>query len=247
MEILFILSIIFEKLLEIMKTFLNIVSKISLALFLIAAPFLFVGFGREFWKIIKTVSLDNPRWTAFLLGTIVFIPVHFIAKTFFNSLWCYLETLEHELSHLLIGLLFLKIPVGIRVSAHNGGEVRQIGFGTTGQIWVTLAPYFFPTVSLVVVVIAYFANLNNFTLLTILGFTTAFHLVSNWAETSFRQTDLQKAGIVKTILILPVMNLIFYGIVLAFTANGGKGLSAFFSNGFSQSIQTINEIWNFLT
>lgn len=230
-----------------MKIFLNIISKISLALFLIAAPFLFVGFGREFWKIFKTLSLDNSRWTTFLLGAIVFVPVHFIAKRFFNSLWCYLETLEHELSHLLIGLLFLKIPVGIRVSAHEGGEVRQIGFGTTGQIWVTLAPYFFPTVSLFVVIIAYFANLNNFTLLAILGFTTAFHLVSNWAETSFRQTDLQKAGIVKTILILPVMNLIFYGIVLAFTANGGKGLISFFSSGLSQSLETFSALWKFLT
>lgn len=230
-----------------MKALLNIVSKISLALFLIAAPFLFVGFGREFWKIIKTVSLDNSRWTAFLLGAFVFVPVHFVAKRFFNSLWCYLETLEHELSHLLIGLLFLKIPVGIRVSAHEGGEVRQIGFGTTGQIWVTLAPYFFPTVSLFVVIVAYFANLNNFNLLTILGFTTAFHLVSNWTETSFRQTDLQKAGILKTILILPVMNLIFYGIVLAFTANGGKGLTSFFSSGLSLTLETFSALWKFLT
>lgn len=230
-----------------MKPFLNIISKISLALFLVAAPFLFVGFGREIWVILKTFSLGNSRWTAFLLGAIIFLPVHFIAKRFFNSLWCYLQTLEHELSHLLIGLLFLKIPVGIRVSAHEGGEVRQIGLGTTGQIWVTPAPYFFPTVSLFVVIIAYFANLNNFTLLTILGFTTAFHLVSNWAETSFRQPDLQKAGIVKTVLILPVMNLIFYGAVFAFTASGNKGLIAFVGDGFSRSFEMLTALWKFLT
>lgn len=229
-----------------MKTFLNIISKISLALFLIAAPFLFVGFGREILGILKTFSLDNSRWWAFILGAIIFLPSHFVAKRLFNSAWCYLQTLEHELSHLLIGLLFLKIPVGIRVSAHEGGEVRQIGLGTTGQIWVTLAPYFFPTVSLFVVIIAYFANLNSFTLLTILGFTTAFHLVSNWTETSFRQTDLQKAGILKTILILPVMNLIFYGIVLAFTANGSKGLLNFLVGGFEMSLDAVKTALNFI-
>lgn len=229
-----------------MKSILNIISKISLALFLIAAPFLFVGFGREILGILKTFSPDNSRWWAFLLGAIVFLPVHFIAKRFFNSIWCYIQTFEHELSHLLIGLLFLKIPVGIRVSAHEGGEVRQIGLGTTGQIWVTLAPYFFPTVSLFVVVVAYFANLSSFTLLAILGFTTAFHLVSNWTETSFRQTDLQKAGILKTILILPVMNLIFYGLVFAFTANGSKGLIAFLTGGFELSLDTSKKLWNFL-
>lgn len=230
-----------------MKIFLNIISKISLAMFLVSAPFLSVGFGREILEILKTFALGNSRWKAFLFGAIVFLPVHFIAKRFFNSVWCWLETLAHELTHLLIGLLFLKIPVGIRVSAHAGGEVRQIGFGSTGQIWVTLAPYFFPTVSLFVVVVAYFASVNNLTLLTILGLTTAFHLVSNWTQTSFRQTDLQKAGIVKTILILPVMNLIFYGAVLAFTAKGGKGFWGFFSAGFGKSLQTVSEFWNFIT
>jgi hypothetical protein len=137
---------------------------------------------------------------------------------------------------LLIGLLFLKIPVGIRVSAHEGGEVRQIGLGTTGHTWVTLAPYFFPTVSLAVLIVAYFAGLNSRTLLAILGWTTLFHLVTNWSETSFRQPDLQKAGLLKTLLILPVMNLICYGSVLAYVAGGGKGFGAFWSEGLSASL-----------
>ena len=229
-----------------MKPLLNIISKISLALFLIAAPFLFIGFGREFLEIIKTVSLKNSRWTHFLLGALIFLPVHFLAKRFLNRIWSYLETLEHELTHLLIGLLFLKIPVGFRVSAHEGGEVRQIGFGTTGQIWVSLAPYFFPTVSLAVLIISYFANLNNATMLGILGFSTAFHLVSNWAQTSFRQTDLQKAGIIKTVLILPVMNLIFYGAVLAFAAKDKSGFTEFCMEGFGKSFQAAVETLSFI-
>ncbi len=225
-----------------MKQFLNIISKISLALFLIAAPFLLIGFGREFIEILKDFSIKDSRWFAFLLGALVFLPVHFLAKRFFYSMWCWLETLEHELTHLLIGLLFLKIPVGFRVSAHEGGEVRQIGFGSTGQIWVTLAPYFFPTVSLFVLIVAYFANLKSLTLLGILGFSTAFHLVSNWGETSFRQPDLQKAGILKTILILPVMNLICYGAVLSFVAGGGKGFANFLMDGFFSSFQIIKDL-----
>jgi hypothetical protein len=137
----------------------------------------------------------------------------------------------------------LKIPVGFRVSAHEGGEVRQIGYGTTGQIWVTLAPYFFPTVSLFALLIAYFAGLNNSTFLAVLGFTTAFHLVSNWGETSFRQPDLQRAGILKTILILPVMNLLCYGAVLAFVADGGKGFSSFWTDGFYRTFETVKNLF----
>jgi len=166
----------------------------------------------------------------------------FLAKRLFHSGWCYLETLEHELTHLLIGLLFLKIPTGIRVSAHEGGEVRQIGFGTTGQVWVTLAPYFFPTISIAVLILAYIAELNTLLLLGILGWTTAFHLITNWSETSFRQPDLQKAGILKTILILPVMNLICYGAVLAFVADGSKGFINFWLAGFREAFQLAAKI-----
>lgn len=222
---------------------LKIISKISMTLFLLAVPFLFYGFGGETLRAVSKSSLSDSRWYAFFVGAAVFFPCLFVARRLFSSAWNYLETLEHELTHLLIGLLFLKIPVGIRVSAHEGGEVRQIGLGTTGQTWVTLAPYFFPTISLAVLVVAYFANINTLTLLGILGWTTVFHLVSNWGETSFRQPDLQKAGILKTILILPVMNLICYGAVLSFVAGGSKGFGSFWREGFKQSFNLISVIW----
>jgi len=222
---------------------LNIINKISLGLFLIAAPFLFYGFGSQMLWLISNISLGNQRWLAFLAGAAVFFPCLLIAKRLFHSSWCYLQTLEHELTHLLIGLIFLKIPTGIRVSAHEGGEVRQIGFGTTGQIWIALAPYFFPTVSIAVLIFAYFAGLNTLLLLGILGWTTAFHLVTNWGETSFRQPDLQKAGILKTILILPIMNLICYGAVVAFVTDGSRGFSRFWLAGFREAFQLAGEIW----
>lgn len=219
-----------------------LVNKIALGLFLLAAPFLFYGFGSQTLRLISKISLSSSRWLWFLAGAAVFLPCWFIAKRLFHSGWCYLQTLEHELTHLLIGLLFLKIPTGIRVSAHEGGEVRQIGFGTTGQIWVTLAPYFFPTTSVAVIIVAYFAGLNTLLLLGILGWTTAFHLVTNWSETSFRQPDLQKAGILKTILILPIMNLICYGAVLAFVADGSKGFGNFLIIGLRETFHTVAEV-----
>ncbi|MBS1793341.1 MAG: hypothetical protein JSS81_05775 [Acidobacteria bacterium] len=206
---------------------LRIFAKISMAVFLAAVPFLFYGFGAQTLRALAKISLKDARWLAFLFGLAVFFPCVFVARRVFASAWSYLETLEHEVTHLLVGLFFLKIPVGFRVSAHEGGEVRQIGFGSTGQTWVTLAPYFFPTVSLLVLVVAVFVDLGQKTFLAVLGWTTAFHLVTNWGETSFRQPDLQKAGILKTLLILPVMNLISYGSIVAFVAGGRPGFAAF--------------------
>jgi len=222
---------------------LKIITKILMILFLIAGPFLLYGFGGETMRVVAGISLKDSRWLAFLVGLIIFFPCLFIAKRLFFSAWSYLETLEHEVTHLLIGLLFLKIPVGIRVSAHEGGEVRQIGLGTTGQTWVTLAPYFFPTISLFVLVLAYFIDLTPKVFLAVLGWTTAFHLVTNWSETSFRQPDLQKAGILKTLLILPVMNLISYGSILSFVADGRKGFGNFWFEGFRGAFNLVSEIW----
>ena len=222
---------------------LKIAAKILMILFLLAAPFLFYGFGAETLKIVSKISPADSRWLSFLAGAGVFLPCLFIGKRLFPGIWSYLETLEHELTHLLVGLLFLKIPVGLRVSAHEGGEVRQIGLGTTGQTWIALAPYFFPTVSLAVVVFASLFGLDARLLHGILGWTTAFHLVSNWGETSFRQPDLQKAGILKTILILPVMNLICYGAVLAYVGGGTNGFGQFWIEGFKGSLKLSGEIW----
>ena len=226
---------------------LNIINKISLVLFLAATPFLFYGFGRETFRLLSNASFTNQRWLAFLAGAVIFFPCLWAAKRFFHSAWCYLETLEHELTHLLIGLIFLKIPVGIRVSAHEGGEVRQIGRGTTGQIWITLAPYFFPTVPLTVLIVAYFVDFTSSLTLGILGWTTVFHLISNWGETSFRQPDLQEAGILKTILILPVMNLICYGAILSFVAGGNKTFSAFWIESFTGTLRAVADVWRILT
>ena len=223
---------------------LKIISKLAMILFLSAVPFLFYGFGGETLRILAKFSLKDSRLLAFAAGMIVFFPCLFVARRFFLSAWSYLETLEHELTHLLIGLFFLKLPVGFRVSAHEGGEVRQIGLGTTGQTWVTLAPYFFPTISLFVLIFAYFIELNPKTFLAVLGWTTAFHLVTNWSETSFRQPDLQKAGILKTLLILPVMNLLSYGSILAFVADGRKGFGIFWFEGFRETINFASAIWH---
>lgn len=225
---------------------LPIIAKISLLLFLCAVPFLFYGFGVETLQIVGQISPGNSRWFAFGVGALVFIPSLFVARRVFPATWSYLQTLEHELTHLIIGLLFLKIPVGFRVSAHEGGEVRQIGLGTTGHTWVTLAPYFFPTVSLAVLIFAYFAGLNSRILLGILGWTTVFHLVTNWSETSFRQPDLQKAGLLKTLLILPVMNLICYGSVLAYVAGGAKGFGAFWSEGLTSALGLLKHATTFI-
>jgi hypothetical protein len=216
---------------------LKIASKISLLIFVAALPFFYYGFGKQAAALGGKLSLTNPRLLAFAAGAGVFIPCLYIANRIFNSAWNYLETLEHELTHLIVGLFFLKIPVGFRVSAHEGGEVRHIGLGTTGKTWIALAPYFLPTVSIAVMIAAYFLNIEARVLSAVLGWTAAFHMVTTWRETSFRQPDLRNAGIVSSVAILPIMNLICYGAVVAYAVDGRKGFSGFLLGGIRESYE----------
>lgn len=218
---------------------MKIVSRIFFIAFALLVPFLIYGFGIGAWRAIETFSVSNARWQAFLIGAATFVPTIFVGRKILPATWAWLETFEHELTHLIVGLLFLKLPVGFRVSAHAGGEVKHIGWGTTGQTWVTLAPYFLPTVSIFVVLVAWAFGIGTGYLLITLGWTTVFHLVTNWAETSFRQPDLKKAGLLKTLIVLPVMNLVCYGAVLAYVAGGAKGFSEFWIQSVARSYELL--------
>jgi hypothetical protein len=215
------------------------ISLISLIVFLTAAPFLYFGFGGTLWSLLWSIDYYQSQWTAFGLGCLIFIPTFFFAKRFLNTPWEYFATFEHEIAHMLVGFLFLKVPVSFKVTAHKGGEIQQVGFGNTGETWITLAPYFLPTLPLVLMVIGYLIEIDDFYFFAALGWLTVFHIVTNWSESSFRQPDLQKAGIAKTILIVPLMNLVFQGAILAFVGAGAEGTLGFLRDGAVDS-------WRFL-
>lgn len=207
------------------------ISIISLIVFLAAAPFLYLGFGGTLWGLLWSTDYYQPQWTAFGLGCLIFIPTFFFAKRFLNTPWEYFATFEHELAHMLVGFLFLKVPVSFKVTAHKGGEIQQVGFGNTGETWITLAPYFLPTLPLALMAVGFLVEIDVFYFFATLGWLTVFHIVTNWSESSFRQPDLQKAGIARTMLIVPLMNLVFQGTILAFVKDGTDGSLGFLREG----------------
>jgi hypothetical protein len=217
------------------------IAKILLILFLIASPFMIYGFGKELWLNLNKISFNNLQTFYFFLGIASFFPFHFVASRYFQTIWNYLCTLEHECTHAIVGLLFGKIPVGMRVSAWEGGEVQLRG-GT--NLWISLAPYFLPTLSLLALLIGWISGLTETHLFyAILGFTISFHLVTNWKETSFRQTDLQRAGYLTSILVLPVANLLFYGAILSFVFGGIKMFASFWINGGKNSFSIVQNFF----
>lgn len=206
-------------------------------------PFVAAGFGATAWRIVTGASLNSARWWSFLLGAVAFVPVWLVGRTIAPRITSYLTTLEHELTHIVVGLVFLKRPLSIRVTATEGGQVTLSG----GNIWITLAPYFLPTLTVLLLPFDYFLGAaHDRAFLMFLGGTLAYHLLSTWTEVGVVQSDFREAGILQSLWLLPVVALIFYGAVLAHVAGGFGGFLSFFGEGARGSYTYLRSAWHAL-
>ncbi len=103
--------------------------------------------------------------------------------------------LGHELTHALWGLLFGARPSDVRVS-ETGGSVKL----TKSNLLITLAPYFFPFYTFVVIVVALvtYAFLRPLPYLPLwmflIGFTWSFHVLFTLETLGQRQPDVKLYG-----------------------------------------------------
>jgi len=103
--------------------------------------------------------------------------------------------LGHELTHALWGLLFGARPSDVRVSA-SGGSVKL----TKSNMLITLAPYFFPFYTFLVIIAALVtaAILRPLPYLPLwlflIGFTWSFHVLFTLETLGQRQPDVKLYG-----------------------------------------------------
>ena len=103
--------------------------------------------------------------------------------------------LGHELTHAIWGLLFGAVPSRLRIS-ESGGSVNL----TKSNMLITLAPYFFPFYTFVVVIAAivtyaFFRPLPWLPLwMFMVGFTWAFHVLFTIETLAQRQPDVKLYG-----------------------------------------------------
>lgn len=124
--------------------------------------------------------------------------------------------LGHELTHALWGLLFGARPSDVRVS-ESGGSVRL----TKSNVVITLAPYFFPFYTFLVIVAALitYAFLRPLPCLPLwlfaIGFTWAFHVLFTLETLSQRQPDVKLYGRIFSWVVILIVNVALVLIWLA--------------------------------
>ena len=129
---------------------------------------------------------------------------------------------EHELTHALFAWATFHRVVGFS-AMRSGGHVRYLGKGN----WlIAVAPYFFPTFTLLVIAGLTFLPPHNLAIGgAILGAAVAHHVLSTWSETHRHQTDLREVGWLWCWMFLPSINAFVLGLVLAYAA-GTRSLTA---------------------
>ena len=151
------------------------------------------------------------------------------------------STFEHELTHAIFAWLTLHRVQGLKATWNSRGLMT---FKGKGNWLIYLAPYFFPTLTVPIVI--YLLVVHGATpewVDALLGATMAYHITSTWRETHREQTDLKEVGFIFAFLFLPTANLAFFGAVLAF-AHGGLGSSYQF---LVTSFQFSDGLWSNLT
>lgn len=172
--------------------------------------------------LLQVVTRPLPV-TMFLSGFVLYSIVWW--WIFRRSRFAFILTLEHELTHALFAILTFHRVVGLRATAFRGGHVRFVGEGN----WlITVAPYFFPTLSLFFLAVASalpstVVGVINF----VVGGSFAYHMTSTLRETHPGQTDLQQAGVVFCLCFLPAANVVTFGAVLGFVYDGWPGTAQF--------------------
>ena len=158
-----------------------------LGLLLLPACF---AFGYSFCLILLKSNIPMLEGVCFVLGVVVFI-----------LCWVFLPhpvktyIFGHELTHAFWGLLFFAKPSNLKVG-ERGGSVNL----TKTNVLITLAPYFFPFYTFLIIVAALvtmiFANPLPVLPLWIffIGFTWAFHVLFTFETLSQRQPDVTLYG-----------------------------------------------------
>ncbi|MCL2334754.1 MAG: hypothetical protein FWC57_01670 [Endomicrobia bacterium] len=123
----------------------------------------------------------------------------------------------HELSHAIAGIIS-----GARIKKFTVGQESGSVVLTKDNIWITLAPYFFPIYTIILVVIyvlaGWFTDIRLYYpyFLFLAGLTIAFHIALTIYILSIGQPDLKVYGVFFSYVAMIAVNVVVFSVLMAF-------------------------------
>ncbi len=196
-----------------------------------------VGYVRAFGPLLRQLVPQTALWTSFLSGAAAFCLIWFLWLSRRPGFW---SILEHELTHALFALLFLKRIHALRVQRRQGGAVTM----ESGNVVIALAPYFFPLLTACLLLLKPMVRPGlNLVWNALLGFSLAFHWVSLLQEFHPSQPDIRYAGLLTSLSTVVFFNLFFLGLTLAALPEQGHLVHTFLRVGLQNALATAQDLW----
>jgi len=195
------------------------------------------GYTLALLDVIRSLIRISPRSVSFLVGMGFFLLHRRLAARIGGAKkQGFAEVFEHELTHTVVAWLMGSEVIEFQASDKKGGHISH----THTNFIITLAPYFLPTVTVLVLLMAPVIK-DEYSLYVVFfaGFTYCYHLLSTWHEFSFHQPDIEKSGKFFSLVFLYLMNVVFVGIVLRFVDSGNSTVLTFLFDGLSQSLTLV--------
>jgi hypothetical protein len=181
------------------------------------ALFLLPGLLLSLYELLQDILRAPKPLYPFLFGAAIYSVLWFV---FFRrpAFGAFFSTMEHELTHAIFAWITLHRVVGFRATWRSGGHIRYTGKGN----WlIAIAPYFFPTLSLLVMLsLSFVPREYLYYGCVALGASVAYHAFSTWSETHRHQTDLREVGFLFCLAFLPSITVLMYGLLLSFASGG---------------------------
>lgn len=163
----------------------------------------------------------TSNWIYFLVGLFLSYFLVFRRK---HKLIFYM-TFEHELTHNIWAMLTFNKPTGFHVN-QDGSGLFQFEMGSNySRIFITLAPYFFPTSCMIwLLFYEFFKPEYHFIYFSLMGIFFGYQFFRIQDDFGSHQTDIQKFGMLISLLFIIPMYIIFFGAIVSLTINGWQGI-----------------------
>ena len=183
------------------------------------------SYGISFLNLLKMLFLEWEKHSLFIISFMVSFGLCYVYLKRDN----FFAVFEHELTHLLWGLLFFKKPENITIYRSIGGWVE---FGSETNFVILLAPYFSLTINFILIGLYYFIRHEFNTIFFIIyGASLGYHTSSTLKEFSLDQPDIESVGKEFSVIFLIFANILSYGITIAFVVGRGKLILEFLQSG----------------
>jgi hypothetical protein len=189
--------------------------------------------------LIFSVS-SGIKYIPFWIGVICYIAFQVIL---YKPMKTYI--FGHELSHAIAGLLS-----GAKVKKFNVGENSGNVVLTKDNIWITLAPYFFPIYTIVIMIayvcLGWFMNIKQLYgyYLFLVGFSISFHIALTVYILTIEQPDLKVYGVFFSYVIILAVNVVVFTFISALAFEDAINVKNVFFQAYHNIINTYKFIYS---